>query len=346
MDDVQNPGRQPGIAKHPGFRGGQAICLVDTASQTALLTPEAASLLGITPVAEPHRVRLGDLPVTISELASECGERGASLPQREDMLTLVSGTRLELELSAFFCGPQVIIVLQNQAKQVEQALGRLERLASIGTLSAMMAHEIKNALVASKTFVDLLLEKQPEAELGTIVRRELGRIDEISGRVLRFVNPGEPTRAPFHLHNSLDYLLRLVQPQMRSHNLQLRCQFDARPDLLTGSEPDLQQAFLNLLLNAFEAMGQSGTLTITTQNLSPASPGGPDRLRLTVQDTGPGMCEEGCRNLFQPFFTTKPNGTGLGLPITERIVREHRGVVSLENPSEPGAKFAIILPVS
>ncbi len=228
----------------------------------------------------------------------------------------------------------------------EEALARLERLASIGTLSAMMAHEIKNALVTSKTFVDLLLEQQPESELGGLVKRELGRIDDICSRVLRYANPRDTDHAPFHLHGCLDHLLKLLQPRMRGQTIELQTNFRAVADTLHGSEPELQQAFLNLFLNAVEAMGHGGTLTLTTEN-PPPEPGADQAwVRLVIQDTGPGVSQEDAQHMFQPFFTTKPEGTGLGLIIANRIVRSHHGTTTLDNPGQSGACFSILLPVS
>jgi signal transduction histidine kinase len=114
----------------------------------------------------------------------------------------------------------------------------------------------------------------------------------------------------------------------------------------------LQQAFVNLLLNALEAMGPNGTLSVAT-NFLPAStvPDGPPeaemgtQLRLTIQDNGIGIPPEHMARLFEPFFTTKPNGTGLGLLITRRIIQEHRGTITVESQPDKGTSFQITLPV-
>src|SRR5207245_8400399 len=146
----------------------------------------------------------------------------------------------------------------------EQELRRLDRLASIGTLSASMAHEIKNALVAGKTFIDLLLEKHQDAELVEIVRREMGRIDSIVSQMLRFAVPAKPTFSTIRLHEILDHSLRLVQPQLEGKSISLSRSFQAASDLVNGDDYQLQQAFVNLFLNALEAMGPNGTLTVAT----------------------------------------------------------------------------------
>ena len=137
-----------------------------------------------------------------------------------------------------------------------------------------MAHEIKNALVAGKTFVDLLLEKHQDAELVEVVRREMGRIDAIVSRMRRFAGPARPAFREVRLHEVLDHSLRLVQPQLEGKLVSVNRSFQASPDLLHGDDYQLQQAFVNLFLNALEAMGPNGTLSVATDILPPgATPG-------------------------------------------------------------------------
>src|SRR5881394_1894082 len=112
----------------------------------------------------------------------------------------------------------------SSVSHLEEHLERLNRLASLGTLAASMAHEIKNALVAGKTFIDLLLENNQDAELAQVVRRELGRIDTMVNRILKFARPGEFTPHKVHLHEILEHSLRLVEPLM-----------DAKPVSVTRS---------------------------------------------------------------------------------------------------------------
>jgi signal transduction histidine kinase len=329
----------PSSAKCPDLRGLGGFCLFDWASQVAIVSPDSGTLLELPSSTEPLSIPIVRLPAALRELGEMCSNKRQIQANRNLRLGLPSGAELICEAEAFPCGTQTLITFRSRGNSVEQSLARLERLASMGTLSAIMAHEIKNALVASKTFVELLLEKQPGSELGEVVRRELNRIDEISSRVLRYANPKHSAKTDFHLHACVDYLLRLLQPRIRSQNVELKTDFGAEHDLLGGSEPDLQQAFLNLLLNGLEAMGHGGTLTVATHNMA-------DRLRLVIQDTGPGISQEVYPRLFQPFFTTKAHGTGLGLAIAHRIVAEHEGTLTLENPAESGARFVIDLPLN
>jgi signal transduction histidine kinase len=210
-----------------------------------------------------------------------------------------------------------------------------------------MAHEVRNALVAGKTFIDLLLEKNQDAELATLVRREMGRIDRIVGQMLKFASPAKPSFSPIHLHEALNQCVRLLEPQLRSKAINLNRSYAAVPDLISGDEFQLQQAFVNLLLNAVEAMGPEGKLSLSTDLCSAPAPldqPTPPRVRITIADSGIGIPAENMSRLFEPFFTTKPNGTGLGLPITRRIIQEHSGEISVASDGAQGASFNIVLP--
>lgn len=220
---------------------------------------------------------------------------------------------------------------------------RLDRLANLGMLSAGMAHEIKNGMVAIQTFVDLLLEQNRDAELGEVVRHELKRINGIATQMLRIAAPGQPGFQPVHVHEVLDHSLRLLQPQLSAKLIVLNKHYHAATDVVQGDDAQLQQVFMNLFINAVEAMGPNGTLTITT-GMAAAENGGPV-LQIQVQDTGVGVAPENLEHLFVPFFTTKRNGSGLGLAISHRIMQEHRG--SIQARSEPGkcSVFSLLLPV-
>ena len=235
--------------------------------------------------------------------------------------------------------------------RLEQNIQRLERLASLGTLSSSMAHEIKNALVAVKTFTDLLLEKNRDAELAEIVRRELCRVDAIVGQMLKFAGPGKLTFGTTRVHELLDQSVRMIQRQLEGKLVALRRSYNASPDTIKGNDHQLQQAFVNLFLNAVDAMGPNGELSVTTETveLVPQNARGPHtrkrpHLRLTIKDTGVGVAPENVARLFEPFFTTKRNGTGLGLAITRRIIQEHGGTISVESQVNQGTTFDVLFP--
>jgi signal transduction histidine kinase len=230
----------------------------------------------------------------------------------------------------------------NSAQLSEQNLRRLDRLASLGMLSAGMAHEIKNGLVAINTFIELLLKKGEDKELTEVVERELKRIDSMVSQMMRFAAPGKNEFAPVRVHELLDHSLRLVEHQLSGKLISLTRNYKAAPDLVRGDEYQLQQAFMNLLFNAIEAMGTNGTMTVGTEIVE-TKPG--ERcVRIQISDTGPGIAPENLKQLFDPFFTTKKNGTGLGLAICQRIAQEHGGEIRAESETKKGATFSISLP--
>jgi signal transduction histidine kinase len=237
-------------------------------------------------------------------------------------------------------------------KRLEQNFRHFDRLASIGTLSASMAHEIRNALVAGKTCFDLLFEKYQDAELVDVARREIRRIEAIVSQMLKFVGTPEPALREVRLHEVLEQSLRLVQPQLEDRLVSLKRSFEAASDRITGDDLQLQQAIVNLLLNALEAMGESGTITVATE-LTPGGSAvaglkglsGQAQIRVKIQDTGAGIPAGNLSHLFEPFFTTKASGTGLGLPITRRIIREHGGDITVQSKVNEGTTFCIVLPI-
>jgi signal transduction histidine kinase len=231
----------------------------------------------------------------------------------------------------------------NPAPSSAEKMQRLDRLANLGMLSAGMAHEIKNGMVAIKTFVDLLLEKKPDAELGEVVRHELERINIIVTQMLRMAAPGPADFKTVHVHAVLDQSLRLLQPQISGKLTALKKNYRAESDAVRGDDAQLQQVFMNLLLNALEAMGANGTLTIGTEIADGA--GGARVLKIKIRDSGAGISPENLARLFEPFFTTKKNGTGLGLAICQRVAVEHRGTIEVQSESGKGSTFSISLPL-
>ncbi len=237
-------------------------------------------------------------------------------------------------------------------RELEVKTDRLQQLASVGMLSAGVAHEVKNALVTVKTQAELVLEKQPDVESATLVRREVGRIDSLISQLLELAGPATPQYGPVAVHEVLHDALRLVQHQIRHRQLEEMVLLEAATDSVRGDARQLEQAFLNLLFNAVEAMDPGGRLlvrtelVVATEHISKFEPGRREQqLQVEVKDTGPGIPAEVLERLFTPFLTTKPGGTGLGLTITRRIIQEHHGAIKVESKTAKGATFRVLLPL-
>lgn len=327
------------------------VCL-DERRRISSLSPHAARMLGLD-----GKAALGQssdlLPAPLASLVRDAFAPAAPPCVHDLELRLTDGAVRILRVNIECLdvpAVRVVVVLNDltSARQLECDIGRLDRLANIGALSASMAHEIKNALVAVKTFTELTLDKQRDSDLGSVAVRELKRVESIVAQMLKFAGPSQPKLAPVRIHEVLDHSLRLAQHQMSLKAIRLRRDYHATCDCVNGDDYQLEQAFVNLILNGVEAMGVGGTLAITTSLLEtdelPAAlheGRQPARLCVTVSDTGVGIAPENLGRLFEPFFTTKREGTGLGLAITRRIFEEHHAAISVESEVNRGASFRV-----
>jgi signal transduction histidine kinase len=160
--------------------------------------------------------------------------------------------------------------------------------------------------------------------------------------MLRFAAPNRAAFTTVRIHEVLDHSLRLMQHQISGKLISLKRHYQAEPDTVRGDDAQLQQAFMNLLINALEAMGTNGVLTVKTEMMK--DEGGGQQLWINIQDTGVGIAPENLERLFEPFFTTKRNGTGLGLAISHRIVLEHHGLLRVQSDPGKGSTFSLSLP--
>jgi two-component system sensor histidine kinase HydH len=229
----------------------------------------------------------------------------------------------------------------NSADISEENMQRLDRLANLGTLSAGVAHEIKNGLTPIKTFIELMLQRSEEKELAEVVAKELARIDSMASQMLKFASPKSASFSNLQVQEVLDHSLRLLQHQISGKMISVKRDFKAKPNAVRADEAQLQQVFMNILFNALEAMGSNGTLTLSTEV---TESGGKKSLQIKIQDTGVGIPAGNLSRLFEPFFTTKKNGTGLGLAISQRIIHEHQGKIEVKSEVHKGSAFTISLP--
>ena len=252
-----------------------AVILLDPNKQSVTLSGPAARILGLEFPQQAH-CPLAALPAPVREVVGEILSSGQPLEGRQIELAHPGGQARKVRLSALWMEPgagkaPVALIVSDlaPAMELERKLCQLERLANLGTLSASMAHESRNALVAVRTFTDLLLEKHLEAELAVLARREIERLDSIVSRMLKFSGSARSTASAVSLHEMLEHSLRLVQPRLDEKSITIKRLFQAAPALVQGEDVQLQQAFLNLFLNALDAMEPNGTLTVTTRSIGP-----------------------------------------------------------------------------
>ena len=237
----------------------------------------------------------------------------------------------------------------------ETQLRRADRLSALGQLSAGLAHEIRNPLGAIKGAVEILEEDypagHPKAEFYAIILKEVKRLNDVVTNFLNFARPVALHFAPVDVREVLTGLEGLISGQARAYRVQIFTSFHVGPARVMVDEALLKQAFLNIALNALEAMPDGGDLAISTRLADPATTGildGTSRqewVEAVFDDTGCGIREEHLGRVFDPFFTTKKDGTGLGLAITYRIIENHRGIIRVMSQPGKGTTFVITLPL-
>ena len=241
--------------------------------------------------------------------------------------------------------------LYERVVDMEEQLRQNEKLSALGLLAAEAAHEIRNPLTVLKMLyhsLDLRFpEGDPRAKDARIIDEKIGQLNQIVEQILNLARSAEPQLAPVNLNQLVEELGLLVRHKLKHQNIQWIQKFE--PDLppLMGAATQLEQAFLNLILNAAEAMPGGGALTITSHSVRvPRSRAQPTHVVLEFRDTGQGMSDEQRRNAFTSLLsTTKAKGTGLGLAIVARVVEAHRGRVKIRSRLNHGTAVSVILPL-
>ena len=246
-------------------------------------------------------------------------------------------------------------------KNMEQNLARIDRLASLGELAAGVAHEIRNPLAGIAGAIQVISRNQepdsPHHFIFQEVLEQVRRLDGFVNNLLKFAKPGQSKFTKVQIEGVIKKALFLIKTQLQEKNISVHKEFDHDIPFIMGDVAQLQQVFLNIFLNAVDAMGDGGVLTIKTgydkrrgdagNNHCPGTPdcicGG--ELRVAVTDTGEGIDAGMHETIFNPFHTTKGNGTGLGLSISHRIIEQHGGTITVKSARGRGSTFTVQLPV-
>lgn len=231
---------------------------------------------------------------------------------------------------------------------LERSARQSEKLAALGTLSAGLAHELNNPVGIISSRIDLMLQEAEELGLPPQVRQDLEvlhrhsqRVARIARGLLSFARQSPGDRGLLDLNGVVEDTLLLLEKQVSKEGITVRRSL--APDLppMQGDHNALQQVVLNLLTNARDAMGDGGEIRIETGTVA----GRPGWLRLVVADNGPGIPLDRLPKIFDPFYTTKAQGTGLGLSVSYGIVREHQGTIDVQSQPGKGTTFTLTFPV-
>lgn len=240
--------------------------------------------------------------------------------------------------------------VQEKTEAIHRAQAQLihsEKLASLGRMAAGVAHEINSPLTGIVTFGHLLLKKFPpgtqEREDIEVIIDQANRCSTIIKGLLGFARASAAEKALTNINDVLHSSMNIVRNKADFFDIKLVTDFDPALLRVKADSSQLQQVFLNMIMNAGDAMEGKGTLTLTTRNISENNR---DFVEVVFRDTGPGIPEENLEKLFEPFFTTKPvgKGTGLGLAVSHGIIQEHGGKVTVKTKLNEGSSFYIKLP--
>ena len=254
-----------------------------------------------------------------------------------------------------------IILIQDitEKKQFDDHMGRMERLASLGRLAAGVAHEIRNPLTGLSLMLDRIHDTVQDQSLQSQLEGSLNVIERIERLVSQLLAGASPAHEPVQacaVNRILENTIELVNTQVRRKGITTRT--DIAPDLqpVAGDPQRLSQAFLNIMLNALQAMPEGGTLNVTSREIGPDLDIPATHVRkaharnssvmVTISDSGPGIPRDIQQRIFEPFFTTKRQGTGLGLYITHQVITDHGGEIFVSTVEPHGTMFSIYLPVN
>ncbi|HEY2387369.1 MAG TPA: ATP-binding protein [Candidatus Binatia bacterium] len=343
---------------------GDGLVLLDLEGRVTFVSPRAEDLTGVSAAQSTGRsaeraffgnpwisdtanaLRLGEARRTsdAGELVSPFGRRTAvqliAAPILDALGTVVGTLLLFRDMTA--------------QRSLPDPGERGNRAANLAAVAAGLAHEIKNPLGGIKGAAQLLAEEIGSdangARFTALITREVDRVSGLLEQLLELTRPPRLRLAAVNVHRVLNEVMAL-QRAATDAALTVRLVFDPSLPEIWADEAQLHQVFLNLVKNAIEALGGSGTLTITTRietdfHVRHAARDRGQFLSVDIEDTGSGISQEDCERIFAPFFTTKNNGTGLGLAVTEHLVAQHGGTITVDSELGRGTRFRVRLPVA
>jgi len=346
---------------------GDGVIVLDTTGVVTLMNPAAEEITGISrrqAQGNPFTSYFGEQAVLL-EMVDKTSSSGMTISDYENLvlrkgshLTPVSATTSPL-LMASGESIGIILVLRDltNIRELEETVRQADRLSTLGTLAAGLAHEIKNPLGGIKGAAQLLEKELPEgSELGEYIKvmlKEVGRVNKIVEELLDLTTPRKLRLTKVSLQRILGDIIMLQKRAEKQKTISFLQNFDLSIPPFLADEALLTQLFLNLVKNAVEAVETSegsSLIKITSRVVSDYSMTQkgerPSRVvAIEISDDGPGIGKEQLEHIFTPFFTTKSKGTGLGLAICHKIVSEHRGMIKVDSESGKGTTFSVMLPL-
>ncbi len=257
-------------------------------------------------------------------------------------------SREDLDLLTHFA-TQASVALENarlyqEMQRTQQLMRRTDRLSALGSLTAGLAHEIRNPLVTVKTFLDLVPERHKDKEFrGNFLKlttAELERITKLVSDLLEFAKPKNPKFRRSNINQVIEEIVPLIKLEATKRDIAIETNLRDTPQAKLDADR-MKQVFLNILLNAIEAIKAHGKISITSRDIRK---NGAVYVQVEIADTGKGIPKKLAEQIFDPFFTTKERGAGLGLAIAHQIVEDHHGFIEVESMPKKGTTFFINIP--
>ena len=326
------------------FNQDRRILFFNRAAEVVVGRPmeqaRGSSLEDILPPSHPLR-----------SLAERSFEQGAGL--RNATISLAQdGTAKEFLVSAFsvsddqkHMGTMVLLKDLDSVKTLQSLVSYSAKLAALGRLTSGVAHEVKNPLNAIAIHLELLKERlgvgSDEAQHSVaVIESQIRRLDRVVQGFLRFIRPRELNLNPVDLNALLEGLISLLEPEWQPKGIRFTFRPESSLPLVTGDEELLHQAFMNIVLNACQAMPSGGTIRVDTTRESR------DTAKVSIADEGAGIPAEDLEKIFRLYYTTKPDGSGIGLSLVYRIVQEHDGSIDVSSEVGRGTTMTVRLPLS
>jgi signal transduction histidine kinase len=339
------PERMP-VAESPIDRkvlGGDMLYLEDVRTDAWFNEPEAAARLGVVSMLCAPLTARG---ATIGTIRLYTGERREfSVADRKMLLAVAGQAAIALENARLYrqveSKNRELSASYEELRRTQKELIRKERLAALGEMAATVAHEIRNPLTSVRGFAQRIARHAGDERLRgytDIIMEEVDRLNKFITGVLDFARKVKPSFEKVNINHVLGDIVNLMREDLAGTEIVLlpHLDMDLRDTVVDSAL--VKQMLLNILQNARQALGQSGVITIRTQNAGPY-------VRIRVADNGVGIPRENLQKVFSPFFTTKTQGTGLGLALVHRIVDEHHGKIHVRSRPGRGTIIDIFLPV-
>lgn len=289
----------------------------------------------------------GDILNILNEILdsrTQVSNREVVVTRKDGGESIFGFTSVSVDIEENTSGALVTIQDLTETKKTEELIRRMDRLSSLGTLSAGMAHEIRNPLASINFNVQLLAKKLEKADVEQSILADtfegISRINMLVKRILDFTKTGTPVFKSANINDVLEEAIALIAPQLNKKRITIKRCLEKVPESIFDPH-QIQQVLVNLLLNSVEAIQDGdGVIEIRscveTQN---------DRILLTIKDNGTGISDENLGKIFDPFFTTKPEGTGLGLSIVHKIMDQHDAKIEIKSKEGKGAIFILEFPI-